>query len=179
MNGEQLALVASVAALMISGLALRAAQGASLQALRTEVRRCIDQARAEANSLVERADSLMERTLLTASETAKSDGDTYKPNEQDAIDLRRDAGQPLSELEALDTDLNALSKGKLSRKLEEASRIRRTIAGIDTKIDIKTAALNELVEAWAARGSVPTQKAQLRPVDEKPAVGKDTASEPQ
>lgn len=179
MNGEQLALVASVTALIFSGLALRAAQRASLQALRTEVRRCLDQAWSEANDVVARADKLMERTLRTAYKTAKSDGDTYKPNEQEAIDLRRAADQPLEDLETIDTDLNALSRKKLTRKLGDATRIRRTIAGFETQIDIKTAALDKLLEAWTSRSNASAQKAQLKPVNEKPDPGKDTAPEPQ
>lgn len=172
---EILTLAVSGAALLISLLAYLSARIARLQALRTEVRRDLDTTRSEAGRLIDRAITLTEETLQVAYEMRAADGAAFMPDEREAFDLRDEARQPLAELERIDTDLGRTSRRRLEAIRRDLARVRRQTLEIGTKIDVKTAALDRLLERSHAPGDAPGRKAMFRSAGQAtPAGGKDT-----
>jgi hypothetical protein len=159
---ELIALAVSGAALVISLLAYLNARIARLQALRTEVRRDLDTTRFEAGRLIDRAIILTEETLQVAYEMRAAEGAAFMPDEREAFDLRDEARQPLAELERIDTDLGRTSRRRLEAIRRDLARVRRSILEIGTKIDVKTTALDRLLERSHAPGDAPGKKAVFR-----------------
>ena len=174
-NAEVMALAVSGVALWISILAFRSAHFARLQALRTEVRREIDNALAEAKGLRDRAITLTEDTMRTASQVRADETVSLRPDEREAFSLRQDAEQPLVELSDFGTDLSRKSRKQLEAVLREAARIRRSIDDLGTKIDVKNAALDRLLEKSQTTGNASDRPVVFRSVSQEPkAQRKDT-----
>ena len=154
-------LAISIAALLLSILAARSARLARLSALRTEVRWELDSAVVDAGWLIDKAVKLTEDTMKAAYELRTADGGGFRPNEQEAFDLREDASLPLAELRQISPQMTGMSRKQLEAKRKEVTRIRRTIDEIGTRIDVKNAALDRLLDRTPAKGETPDRKPVL------------------
>jgi chromosome segregation ATPase len=172
---EILTLAVSGAALLISLLAFLNARIARLQALRTEVRRDLDTTRSEAGRLIDRANTLTEETMQVAYELGAAEGGAFRPDEREAFDLRDEARRPLAELERIDTDLGRRSRKRLEAIRKDLARVRRSILEIGTKIDVKTAALDRLLERPHPPGDAPGRKAVFRSAGQEAHAGSKDA----
>lgn len=154
-------LAISIAALLLSLHASRSARLARLSALRTEVRLELDSAVVDASWLIDKAVKLTEDTMKAAYELRTADGGGFRPNEQEAFDLREDASLPLAELRQITPQMTGKSRKQLEATRKEVARIRRTIDEIGTRIDVKNAALDRVLDRTPAKGETPDRKPVL------------------
>lgn len=172
LNLELVALGIAIVALLISILAARSARAAWLSALRTEVRWELDSAVVDASWLVDKAVKLTEDTMKAAYELRRADGSGFRPNEREAFDLRDEAGRPMAELQQINPQMTGKSWKQLEATRTEVARIRRTMDEIGTKIDVKNAALERLLDKTPARDVAPDRKPVfVSSLEARPAKG--------
>jgi hypothetical protein len=174
MNVEPWLLAVSGAALLVSILAFRSARMARLAALRTEVRWELGNAVADARWLLDKAVTLTEDTMKAAYELRAAEGSGFRPDEREAFDLRDDARLPLAELQQINPDMTGKSRKQLEAIRREVTRIRRAIDETGTKIDVKNAALDSLLERTPAGGDAPRRRAVFTSANPDARPGKST-----
>jgi hypothetical protein len=99
--------------------------------------------------------------MKAAYELPTADGSGFRPNEQEAFDLREDASLPLAELRQIKPQMTRKSRKQLEATRKEVAHIRRTIDEIGNRIDVKNVALNRLLDVAPAKGESPDRKPVL------------------
>lgn len=164
MSMEVAALAVAAAALWMALLAFHNARLARLLALQAVVRRDLDTALADAQRLTEKGDRLADETLQAASAMRGADGSVDRPDERAAIDLREEARRPVADLRQVGPDLGRMSRGKLEALRSEIARARRSIDDIDTRLDMKRAALDRLLDEVRRTGGQRDAVLLLKPL---------------
>ena len=104
---------------------------------------------------------MTEDTMKATYELGSADGSGFRPNEQEAFDLREDASLPLAQLRKIYHEMTGKSRKQLEATRKEVVRIRRTIDEINTRIDVKNAALDRILDRTPATGDMPDRKPVL------------------
>jgi hypothetical protein len=146
---------------------------ARLAAMRTEVRWELDNALVDASWLIDKANTLTEDTMKAAYELRTADGSDFRPDEREAFALRDDARRPLAELQKISPEMTRESRKQLETVRKEVARIRRSIGDIDTRIDVKRAVLDRLLERPQTMGEASDRKVVFKSANLEARPGKN------
>ncbi len=166
-------LAIAVAALLLSVHATYSARMARLAAMRTEVRWELNNALVDASWLIDKANTLTEDTMKAAYELRTADGSDFRPDEREAFALRDDARRPLAELQKISPEMTRESRKQLETVRKEVARIRRSIGDIDTRIDVKRAVLDRLLERPQTMGEASDRKVVFKSANLEARPGKN------